>query len=80
MNKGQKIVTIIYAVGLLIIFLALTPWYDYNADNGVNYGTFFLLAPKMIYYKSLYFEIGLWTALYLLSVLFLKSSKNKISK
>lgn len=79
MNKGQKIATIIFAIGLLIIFLALTPWDDYHTDNNIGFGTFFLLDPDDIYYKTLYIEIGLWTLFYLLSVLLLKSSRNKNS-
>lgn len=77
MNKGQKISTIIFVMGLLGIFFVLTPWsYNYSGAK-VKYGTFFVTDPDKIIYRWLYIEIGLWSVLFLLSLFFFKSTRQR---
>ncbi len=72
-NKFQKIITVLYFVGLIIILSFLTPYisvgYKYNR---FKFGNFFTINSPIIYTKF-FIEIGILTIIYFLSIIILKS-------
>lgn len=89
-NNYQKLISFLYCCLLLFIFLKLTPYHHYQQYelNGIYrdsenvdtikdyYGNFFYINTPQIIFKKLYFEIGLLTVIYSLSLIILKRNKN----
>lgn len=89
-NNAQKVATIFFSGLLLLIILLMTPYYKYKLwwnmgswqnseelDIGKDFhGNFFALDTRQIIFEKLFFEIGLVTFIYLLSLVILKSKKH----
>jgi hypothetical protein len=76
LNKNQKIATIMYCLGVIVILFALTPWYEYH-DDPIKFGTIFILPRHRIYFQLLYIELTTWSIFYLLSLMVLKIGKKE---
>lgn len=76
LNKSQKIATLIYCMGIIIVLFALTPWSE-DKYSAARYGTYFAVESKFrVHYKALYFELGILTFLYLMALIYFKTSKS----
>ncbi len=69
-NKSQKIITILYCLFLVLIFLTLTPYQKYTYD--IHFGNFFVIDRPIIYTKF-FIECGALTIIYYLSLIIFKS-------
>jgi hypothetical protein len=79
LNRNQKILTIIYCIGILIILFALTPAYFVEHNDKLSYyGSFFHVNPDRVFYGRFFAELGTWTLFYLLFSLILKTPEKKL--
>ena len=70
LNRNQKIATIVFGIGIIVVVLFLTP---YEKDEpGEHYGDLFLIYTGAIEFTKFFIELGLLVVLYLLSLLVLK--------
>jgi hypothetical protein len=76
LSKWQKIATIVFAIGIIVVFCALTPWSDYGSSGSpLKFGTFFKLPQYVISFRVFYIEIGVWALFYLLALMVLNRTK-----
>jgi len=72
-NKKQKIATIVYAFGILILFFAITPIQD---DNGyLRFKPLFLNDGDHVEYRMFLTELLILTIFYFLALYFFKSGE-----
>ena len=83
-NKNQKVLTLIYFLGLFVIFFLYTPYYlKVTGSNGwenvshteITFGNFFSITEQINYSKFFIEIVGL-TIVYYLSTIILKSKNN----
>jgi hypothetical protein len=76
-NKSQKKATVVYVLLIIIILLALTPCYHqingYTDTDDERVANFFLVDTKRIIFKKLFFELGVLSLIYYLSLIIFKN-------
>ncbi len=73
-NKFQKILTVLYFAGLIVILLFFTPYSHYDSffvKTSFYFGNFFK-GNDLIVYTKFFIEIGILTIIYFLSIIILK--------